>query len=268
MGKNSVWCTPYLMGHTSYDFIFMVHMCKMIISPGVFFFIFFKMLILLVTIGVKGQEMVQNDNKFCLTHSIYQELYIIWSSFVVHICKMIISPCFFSKCWFSGLLEEVKQKIVQNDKIFCLLLSASQEPYIMSFVLHNCRMIISPGGFFFFFFFHFFKILIFWVVSGVKGQKMGQIDNKFCLWHSISQKPCIIWLPFMVHTCKMMVSPGFFTFLGGKMAKNGLKWEKNVCHAPYLRNHTSYDRHLLYTSVKWWYLQVFFFFFTFYFSAC
>ena len=121
---------------------------------------------------------------------------------------------------------------------------------------------------FFFFLLHFFKILIFWVVSGVKGQKMDQIDNKFCLWHSISQKPGIIWLPFMVHMCKMMVSPGFFTFLGGKMAKNGLKWEKNVCHAPYLRNHTSCNRHLLYTSVKWWYLQVFFFFFTFYFSGC
>ena len=181
MGKNSVWCAPYLMGHTSYDFIFMVHMCKMIISPGVFFFIFFKMLILLVTIGVKGQEMVQNDNKFCLTHSIYQELYIIWSSFVVHICKMIISPCFFSKCWFSGLLEEVKQKIVQNDKIFCLLLSASQEPYIMSFVLHNCRMIISPGGFFFFFSSLFSKFWFFGLLVGWKGKKWAKLTiNSVC----------------------------------------------------------------------------------------
>ena len=34
-----------------------------------------------------------------------------------------------------------------------------------------------------------------------------------------------------------------------------------VCCARYLRNHTSYDCHLWYTSVKWWYLQAFFSFF-------
>ena len=41
-------------------------------------------------------------------------------------------------------------------------------------------------------FFQFFKILIFWVVIGVKGQRMVQNDKTFCLPHFISQGPCII----------------------------------------------------------------------------
>ena len=36
-------------------------------------------------------------------------------------------------------------------------------------------------------FFQIFKILIFWVVSGVKVQKMAQNDKKFCLSCFISQ---------------------------------------------------------------------------------
>ena len=34
--------------------------------------------------------------------------------------------------------------------------------------------------------------MIFWVVSGVKGQRMVQNDKTFCLSHFISQGPCII----------------------------------------------------------------------------
>ena len=64
---------------------------------------------------------------------------------------------------------------------------------------------ISPG-----LFFHFFKILIFWVVNGLKGQKMAQNDKKFCLLHFISQESYTIWFPFMVHFCEMVISPGCF----------------------------------------------------------
>ena len=60
-------------------------------------------------------------------------------------------------------------------------------------------------------FFHFFKILIFWVVRGVKGQKTVQNDKKFSLLQSISQEPCIL-LSFLVHLCKLMISQGFFMF--------------------------------------------------------
>ena len=95
-------------------------------------------------------------------------------------------------------------------------------------------------------------------------------DKKFFLSLSISQELYIIWLSFMLHMCKMIISPGVFSFfskfwffrlLGSKRPKNGPKWQKNsVCCTPYLKNHTSFDYHLWYTFVKWWYLQVFFFF--------
>ena len=122
------------------------------ISPGVFFQ-FFKILIFWVVRGVKGQKTIQNDKKFCVSSFISQEPYIIWLSFMVHLCKMTISSVVF---------------------------------------------------------FHFFKILIFWVVRGLRGQKMIQNDKKFCPLHSISQELYIIWLSSMVHICKMAISPDVF----------------------------------------------------------
>ena len=90
----------------------------------------------------------------------------------------------------------------------------------------------------------------------------------------------MIWSWFLVHLCKMMISPGvffifvkfwFFGLLGGKKGK---KWpkikNKYICHMPYLRNSTAYDHAFCYTIVKWWYLQVvfsFFFFFILIFQA-
>ena len=112
----------------------MVHMCKMIISPGVFFI----------------WKMVQNDKKFSLSSSISQEPYIIWYSFMVHKCKRIISPgsfFIFSKCGFYGLLVGKRE-----DKKFCLSHSISQESCIISyFMVHMCKMIISPCIFLLFF---------------------------------------------------------------------------------------------------------------------
>ena len=100
--------------------------------------------------------------------------------------------------------------MVQNDKTFCLPCSISQEPCIiwLSFVVHMCKMMISPGVFFF----HFLKILIFLVVSGVKGQKMALNDKNVCPSHSISHEPYLIWLWFLVHICKIIVSSNFFHF--------------------------------------------------------
>ena len=110
------------------------------------------------------------------------------------------------------------------------------------FLVHSCKMMISPE-----FFFHFFRILIFRVVWGEKGQKIVQNDKKFCLSPSISQEPYILWFSFVVHKCKMIMSPGiffifskfwFFWFLGGSKGKKWPKMTKNsACHALYLRNH-------------------------------
>ena len=97
---------------------FMLHLFKMIVSPGIFSFfqkIFFlvsgvkggKMVqmtkkflsvalqILGVIRGCKREKLVQNAKKLCLGHSIFQETYIIWLSFMVEIWKMMISPGFF-----------------------------------------------------------------------------------------------------------------------------------------------------------------------------
>ena len=107
--------------------------------------------------------------------------------------------------------------------------------------------------------FTFFRILIFGVVRGVKGQKTVQNDKKFYLSHSISQEPYIIWFSFIVHMCKMIISPGFFFifskfwFSGFSGGWKGKKWPKmtkmSVCCTFYFRNHISYDLHVWYTCM-------------------
>ena len=127
-----------------------MQICKIIISLGVFFN--FKVLIFQVVRGLKGPKMTQNDKSFCLSHLIYLEPYIIiWSSsYDLHLwytcmSKRIISPGIFffffnsfSKFWFSVS--------------FCLSHSISQEPYIkwLWFLVHMCKMMISPVNFFIF----------------------------------------------------------------------------------------------------------------------
>ena len=187
--SGSISQVPYIIWLS-----FMVDISKMIImimSSGAFFVL--KILIFWGHKGIKRQKTVQNDKKFCLSHCISEEPYIIWFSFMVQTCKMIISPgfCFiFSKFWFFRFLKGWKcKKMVQKDKKFCLSCSISQEPYIMwlSFMVQICKMIISSGVFL------NFKILIFHVVRVLKGQKMAQNDKHFCLLHLIFQEPYIIW---------------------------------------------------------------------------
>ena len=146
--------------------------------------------------------------RFCLLHFISQEPYFIWLSFMVHLCEIMISRCFFFKFFqnfdFLGCLV---YKIAQNgpkEKTFCLLRYISQEPYIIrfSFMVHMCKMIVSAGIFFIFSKFWFFTF-----VSGVRVQKIAQNDNKLYLSRSISQKPYIIWSSFVIHKCKMKISP-------------------------------------------------------------
>ena len=133
-------------------------------------------------------------------------------------------------------------------------------------------------------FFQFFKISIFWVARGVKGQKTVQNDKKFRLSHLISQVTYIIWFLFTVYVSKMIISLGvfcccccffflhffqFFELLGVKRAKNCPKWQKNsFCHTWYVKNLTLYDRHLCYTCVKWYLEVVFSFFQSFDFLCC
>ena len=95
MTKNSllhlIFQEPYIIWSS-----FMVHMYVQKDNISRHFIHFFKNLIFGIISGVKGQKMAQNDKKFCLSHSVSQELYIIWLWFLVHMCKMTIPPAIFS----------------------------------------------------------------------------------------------------------------------------------------------------------------------------
>ena len=117
---------------------------------------------------------------------------------------------FFFKILIFCVVSGVKwQKMAQNHKIFWLLHFISLKPYIiwLSFMVHLCKMMMSPGVVVI-----FKKIVIFWLVRGVKGQNITRKDKKFCLLHFISQEPYIIWLSFMLRMCKMLKSFIVFFF--------------------------------------------------------
>ena len=115
---------------------------------------------------------------------------------------------FFLNLVFQAVTGVKRQKIVQNEKRKLYpSRSTSQEQYV---AYDHDFWCICVKWWYLQLFFRFFNILIFQVVSGVKGQKMAQNDKKFCLSRFISQEPYILWLSFMVHLCKMMISPGIF----------------------------------------------------------
>ena len=124
------------------------------------FFLFFKILIFWVVRGVKGQKIVQNNKFLSVALHISRTIHHLW---YIHKCKMMISQVFFhfSKFWFSGLLGGLKRKKWSKmTKKFCLLHSISQEPYTwFSFMVHMCKLIISPGAFFIFSKFLFSRLL-------------------------------------------------------------------------------------------------------------
>ena len=113
---------------------------------------------------------------------------------------------FFQNFDFSGCLKGKRAKIGPKwQKFLSVMLHISG-------IIHH--MIVVYGTLVWndisWYFFYFFKILIFSVVRGVKGKKLVQNDKKLCPLHLISQEPYIIWLSFMVHMCKMIMSPGLF----------------------------------------------------------
>ena len=126
------------------------------------------------------------------------------------------------------------QKMVQSDRKFCLSCSISWEPCIiwLSFMVHIFKMINISRCFF-----HFFSK--FWFPGSIGGAgKRAKHSPKNCLVRSC-QESYIIWLSFMVHMCKMIISSGiFFIFflnlIFSERAKNGLKWQKCLSIAPYI----------------------------------
>ena len=131
--KNFVCCTLYFRNHISYDlYLWYTCMYKRIIPPNIFFHLLSKFWFLgsLESVGVViGQKMAENDKKFCLSHCMSQEPYIIWLWFLVYMCKMMISPAnfLFFKILIFGVFRGVKGKKwpkITNFNRFC---SISQE---------------------------------------------------------------------------------------------------------------------------------------------
>ena len=83
------------------------------------FFHSFNILIFWVVGRGKMAKMVHDEKKLYLSHSISQEPYIIWFSFKVHMCKMIISIGFFvifSKFWFFSLSRGWGKRVKNSPK--------------------------------------------------------------------------------------------------------------------------------------------------------
>ena len=114
---------------------------------------------------MKEKKIAQNEiQKLHPPHVVSEEQCSIWSWFLVPLCKMMISPRFFSffQNFDFAVVSGVKvQKPIKNEKEFCLLCSISQEPEFiwLSFMIHNYKMIISPGIFFIFSKFRFSGLL-------------------------------------------------------------------------------------------------------------
>ena len=154
MIKHAVCYAPYIRNHTSYD-RHLWHTSLKWWYLQVFFY-FFQILIFQVVSRVKSEKLTQNDKKFCLSCSMSQEPYIIWSSLVIRKCKMIISLgfsfFFFFLFWFFGLLGGWKGKKWPKMTKNCPFCLTSQELCIMWswFLVHICKMMTSPDSFFIF----------------------------------------------------------------------------------------------------------------------
>ena len=135
---KSVCRALYLRNHTSFDFwfLFMALMCK-IISPGDFLifskFWFFGLLGRAAGRwkGKKWSKMRKN----CLSRLISQELYIIWSSFVVN-HNISRGFLYFFKTLIFSVVRTVKgQKMAHHDKkTYDLIWSW--------FMVHMCKRIV------------------------------------------------------------------------------------------------------------------------------
>ena len=174
------------------------------------FFDFFKILISWVHRRVKGQKALQNDKKFCLSHSISQEPYIMWF-YGANVWNGNISRCFFFNFeilifWFVRGLKG--QKISQNGRSFCQSHLIFQNH--ISYDLHlwyTCmyQRLISPGILKKI----FFKFLIFGIIrGGRRGEGKRAKNDPKCQKNSVSLTPylrnhtsysCNFW-----YTCKMM----------------------------------------------------------------
>ena len=107
---------------------------------------------------------------------IFCELNIIWLGFLVHCCKMMISPgilFIFQKFWFLGptSVERAKRGLHWCAHHFLVTISL-----LVWFLVHSCRIMKFIG-----LFLTFIKLLICWIVKWGKRAKMAH----YGLWWSL-----------------------------------------------------------------------------------
>ena len=109
MTKNFVHFTLYLMNRTSDD-CFLVHMCKMMKFPAIFF-IFFEILILWVFRVVKGQKMIQNY-QFQSCHALYlRNSWLFWKFYFISIDYLPLNNKKTKLSFFDFLKKEISKFI-------------------------------------------------------------------------------------------------------------------------------------------------------------
>ena len=84
---------PYPENHILYDHNLWYPSVKWYVSR--LFIIFLKMLIFRVVRKVKGQKWPKMTKKLCTLRLISQEPYIMWASFMVHMCKRYLQEFFY-----------------------------------------------------------------------------------------------------------------------------------------------------------------------------
>ena len=138
-----------------------------------------------------------------------------WSWLMAHICKRIIFPGVFSH-FFQILIFGVnsgakEQKMAWNDNYVCCT------PYLSNHTSHDHVFCYTSWKWWHLQrFFSFFLILVFLIVRGREGEGGGNRAENGPKWekilsHSVSRELYLIWLCFLEHMCKMMISPAIFS---------------------------------------------------------
>ena len=168
---------------------------------------FFK--ILIFQAGVKGQEMVQNDKKFWRTPGLRNQT---WSSFLLRKCRMIMSPGvffhFFKILIFLVVWRGKGQKLLKMTKnaVRCTL-------YLRNHISYNLHLWYTcVKGWYLYALIHFFKMLNFWFISGVNGQKNGPKWQKIMSARFHASGSIHHMIVILLHMCKIMTSLNAFSF--------------------------------------------------------
>ena len=231
-------------------------------------------------VGVKKQETVNNDIKFCLPHSISQEQYIISLGYLVHMCIMMISSNFFdfSKSWLFWFFVDKRAK-----KDLKLPISACFALYLKCFRWNHQNFDNEMYRCFSLYFFKKCIIVNIKIVLFLFSHFNSFFLIRICFSSSSINVKKKVWdVPHLLHMCvtfRFLSAWVHFREIPHVNFKATSHFLFNLCiilhchdtwflcnnnyihHTPYLRNSTSSYQKFLHTYVKWWYRQAFFLFF-------